>query len=653
LKLRLTVLILFLTFGEGAFCQLNLDSLFSIWEDNSKSDSIRVDAYHNYIDKQYVNKYPDSAITMADDLINFANEHKYPFAIAVAHHIKGNSFLSKKDLYQALERYKLSVEIYEEKGNRYDAAPLLKRMGHIYSDLGNYPKALYYFQRSISIYEEIGKDVEIAKMLNSIGAIYGYIGNHEKSLEVFKRCLSINEEYGYQIGIGRSLINLGSSYNNMHNYEKAMEYWQRSLEVFEKGKFKFGIAFSKKNLAILYEKQGQYEKAMEYLKSGLEIFDGLDETHRMAEIRVQIGKFHYNRKNYLEAISLCEQALSLSERIGIVRIQMNSCECLYQAHKEMGNTNTALTFHETFLTLNDSLKSEETTLELQKMEFNNQLMEDSIFQDARDKEIKRAHEDEMRKKNRLKNIAIASAILILILFWGLYGRWKKALAEKSLTNEKMDKVLQFEHLRKIDAVIEGQDKERNRILEDLHDNLAGKFNALHFTWSSIYEKEIESGFETDKEIKALDDIIQSVSTEIRDFIKNNARSKVGEFGLEDSLEELKLLVQSSHKMEVNTIVNGVDLLNIKVALELYKVILELVSNALKYSEAAYINIQLNRINQHIVLIFEDNGIGFDILSVKNGMGLKNIRSRVERLGGIVEFDSKISRGTTVIIELDA
>jgi len=86
---------------------------------------------------------------------------------------------------------------------------------------------------------------------------------------------------------------------------------------------------------------------------------------------------------------------------------------------------------------------------------------------------------------------------------------------------------------------------------------------------------------------------------------------------------------------------------------LYRVLQEAVSNIIKHAQASKISIQLIRHDDYLNFILEDNGKGFDASDVNNfnGIGLKNIISRIQYLNGTVDFDSSIGKGTTVIIEV--
>jgi signal transduction histidine kinase len=86
---------------------------------------------------------------------------------------------------------------------------------------------------------------------------------------------------------------------------------------------------------------------------------------------------------------------------------------------------------------------------------------------------------------------------------------------------------------------------------------------------------------------------------------------------------------------------------------LYRIIQETVNNVIKHAEASILDISLIKENDSISVIIEDNGKGFDLQLAKNkdGIGLKNIESRISFLKGSVEWDSRIGTGTVVAINI--
>jgi signal transduction histidine kinase len=78
----------------------------------------------------------------------------------------------------------------------------------------------------------------------------------------------------------------------------------------------------------------------------------------------------------------------------------------------------------------------------------------------------------------------------------------------------------------------------------------------------------------------------------------------------------------------------------------------LINNTLKHAGATEINIILRKKDNLLTLIFEDNGNGFDLLNIKNGIGLNSLKDRLEAIHGKVEFDSEINKGTTAYIKIN-
>jgi signal transduction histidine kinase len=110
----------------------------------------------------------------------------------------------------------------------------------------------------------------------------------------------------------------------------------------------------------------------------------------------------------------------------------------------------------------------------------------------------------------------------------------------------------------------------------------------------------------------------------------------------------------NEKLKINLVVLGLDeRLNSNAETVIFRVLQELISNIIKHAQANEITIQLIREKNEFTLMVEDNGKGFDLEKAgsQDGIGLKNIRSRVEYLNGSVSFDSAPGKGTTIVVEI--
>ena len=86
---------------------------------------------------------------------------------------------------------------------------------------------------------------------------------------------------------------------------------------------------------------------------------------------------------------------------------------------------------------------------------------------------------------------------------------------------------------------------------------------------------------------------------------------------------------------------------------IYRIVQEILNNAIKHAQASEIFVQLNKEDDNIVIHIEDDGIGFDPNKKYKSMGLANIRSRVNYLRGSIDIDSRIGEGTSFLIHLNS
>lgn len=93
-------------------------------------------------------------------------------------------------------------------------------------------------------------------------------------------------------------------------------------------------------------------------------------------------------------------------------------------------------------------------------------------------------------------------------------------------------------------------------------------------------------------------------------------------------------------------------LDSSVEIIVYRIVQELVNNAVKHAQASEIFVQVMNIERHLTITVEDNGKGFDPTNVKGGSGLKNIQSRVEYLKGKIDLRQRPGGGTSFHMECE-
>ncbi len=176
------------------------------------------------------------------------------------------------------------------------------------------------------------------------------------------------------------------------------------------------------NIGIVKKDQGDFLEAEEYFRRSFEVYQEIGDQNDIAKVLGDTG-IHFIKKGTPEkALSLCEKNLVVAKEIGSVALQKTACECLYGAYKDLGEDKKALMYYEQKSILEDSLQSVNISEKLQQMEFENQMLKDSI--DIADKErlVEEAHGEEIRRETKTRNIAFLSGGVFLVLAAGLFSR---------------------------------------------------------------------------------------------------------------------------------------------------------------------------------------------------------------------------------------
>jgi signal transduction histidine kinase len=209
--------------------------------------------------------------------------------------------------------------------------------------------------------------------------------------------------------------------------------------------------------------------------------------------------------------------------------------------------------------------------------------------------------------------------------------------------------LENEKKKSIRSLLEGQEKERERIARELHDN-------IHIQLAQL-KQELE--MQTEKgdfsNVKQTIEKILKINKEVRDLSHNQSSWILKRYGLVKAIEEQAVLIANEFNMKVNMDFFGMEKeLPYEIQLNLYRSFQEAVHNTVKYACATKVDLQLIQKNKSIIFTISDNGKGFDISSYEgNGHGLQNIRLRIEKqLGGNVQIDSSPKAGTTIIMNVN-
>ncbi|MCW3126045.1 MAG: histidine kinase [Bacteroidetes bacterium] len=199
------------------------------------------------------------------------------------------------------------------------------------------------------------------------------------------------------------------------------------------------------------------------------------------------------------------------------------------------------------------------------------------------------------------------------------------------------------------AIKESEDRERTRLALELHDGIGAKLSGLkmNLEYIMISDGVHEHAALIEKTFSGIDETI----VELREISQNLKLSITNEEGLQSSVEKYLNQLNRHNKCVYNLSfeIKSGDLPEMLI-MPVYRIIMELVHNIHKHSRADAASIQIDKFDDKIQLIIEDNGIGFNEHTVSStGIGLDNVRRRIEVFKGFLHIDSHPG-GTTIIIE---
>ncbi len=207
----------------------------------------------------------------------------------------------------------------------------------------------------------------------------------------------------------------------------------------------------------------------------------------------------------------------------------------------------------------------------------------------------------------------------------------------------------------LSAVIQTEERERERFSKDMHDGLGPLLSTVKLYVGEIANNENPT-HEKELYIKQVNDIIDEAVTSTREISNNLMPRVIHEYGVVKAIQAFcnKINLTNRIKIEFNT--TGVDQnMDMNIQLILFRVISELINNTIKHAQASLISIHIEVKGDKIRLEFNDNGIGFNTEKImgdkKTGIGLKSIISRIKSINGTCNFSSEEGKGFRIIIEI--
>ena len=457
--------------------------------------------------------------------------------------------------------------------------------------------------------QEYAKGIEMLKDL----LIQGKTISAENRAFAFNRLAALYNEWG----------NPKASYR-----DSVIRYSELGIALSEKIGSKSNLGFSLNELSFQYNLKQQFERALELSARAISSF--MDEGMNFSAMNALI-----NQSNIYLGLKQTEPAIqAIARATALCPIEENR-NLFMRLYIQLSNINKLTgNFKDAYDFLDISYRLQ---TEFFKDRINIQINEQSARFDLLMKEQKIREEKQINEFHRkqilflILTLVILAVVFILSIF---YFRLKR----KEFMKQKL-----------IEAVIETESGERKRIARDLHDGLGPVLSAINHYFQAYIDAN-----ETDKlSIQArLQQVISGAIDEVSRISHNISPFVLEKHGLHTALNNFILPLKTGKKLRVEYTSDFTGRFELNKELTIYRCITELFSNTLKHAGATYVTLSVTHRDKSLYVAYTDNGKGFDMTRGKqDGMGLYNIRNRIETFGGRIMLESTPGRGIKVNMEL--
>lgn len=225
--------------------------------------------------------------------------------------------------------------------------------------------------------------------------------------------------------------------------------------------------------------------------------------------------------------------------------------------------------------------------------------------------------------------------------------------KQRLQQERIDNLQQKMEIERLNATIDGEEKERTRIARELHDGIGALLTGAKMNFEMVKKN---SQYEHHPDFIEGLKLLEETASGLRETAHNIMPEILMQEGLSDAVKSFceRMTGKGGTVISFQTL-GTTGKLDAAFNLPVYRIVQELIHNIRKHAGAATALVQMNfHEDGGLDITIEDDGVGVETARLKNsnGMGLKNINERVKQLGGRIDINSIIGKGTSVYLEFE-
>lgn len=589
----------------------------------------------------------DSALHYTSRGLELAAQLNSPPLISQALNDQGIILADLNRYPEALENYQRALEIRQQLNDSVRIGALHSKIGITHQKQGAYDQAMEHQLAALRIFEALGIENYVAICQNNVAILNFNLGDYDRSLEMHFNALGTRRSLNDEFGVASSYSNIANVYLALEDTTAAADYYEEATASFERLNDPEGLSTSLHNWAACFQ-QSNPAKALELLERALAIRAKMGDEKMLASTHTSIGAALLEMDEPRKALNNFKKAHRYSIRADVLAERLNSNENLAQAYRALGNADSTYYYLNQHAALRDSA-------------FNADLRKDyAELQTKYESEQKEARIALLSEQNKVSDLKVrqkqsqlwmmgvgfvAIAIIALLLYFRFRERQRARLKTEIAREREAG----------LKAVIEATEAERARIARDLHDGVGQQLSGLKLSWQKVLVAWQNQGEKERIQTAKLTQVLDETATEVRSISHQMMPRSLSQYGLVPAVGDLLEKSLSTTGIEYTWEPMGLEKERFppEVELNLYRVLQELINNILKHAKATKIEVQMMKNAGQLITIVSDNGVGMTDKISNDGIGLRNIRGRLNTIGGNVHFENNNGTAVTVRVKLNS
>lgn len=447
LKFNSTSILFLFLFAVLQVAAQSPTELREMFDDPSNEDSTRAFALKRLIWDQYLFSDTDSALVLIEEGKSFTSSVGDTTNLVDFLSSEGIALAVRGDNKASINTFRKALELAERNSQESMVATIYNNMGNVYSGMGDFKNAVDVYSKSLNTMHRLGDLVGQGNALNNIGSIYSSQNDEERALSYFRRSFKTFSKTNNKRGLANAATNFGSLLKDIDKIDSAMYYFDIALDVYKSSNYKIGEATIYQNFGIIALDGKDYETALKEYNRALDLNLKLKNSPDVSTILQLISETYLEMGDLTKAMEFAQESLDVALTTSRKKIINKANYRLYKVSKALGDDSKALNYYENYISVRDSLESEEMKNDIAQKryeyEYDKKSFQDSVERAEHDKIIteklkRQTTEIEKTQQRSIFLVIIIALVIISAVF--IFRRLRISQKQNQIIERQRDKV---------------------------------------------------------------------------------------------------------------------------------------------------------------------------------------------------------------------